>query len=189
MPTFSVSTGQSVSARFHRAWIADQIGWDDLPSCSNLPPSGLLSFDYAMSDGFRLSGDCIAPSASRLLSTPGTTLSIIDQQLLARPPVKMGSVGSFTVCYCSDVMKEGLSVHVETAFVTLFSIATAVALIARWSKIPYTVALVVAGLVAARSVPWKRPHLTKELLYALFLPGLVFEVAFHLDAQSFGRTS
>lgn len=37
VPTFSVSTGQSVSARFHRAWIADQIGWDDLPSCSNLP--------------------------------------------------------------------------------------------------------------------------------------------------------
>ena len=29
------------------------------------------------------------------------------------------------------------------------------------------------------------PHLTKELLYAVFLPGLVFEAAFHLDFQKF----
>jgi CPA1 family monovalent cation:H+ antiporter len=75
--------------------------------------------------------------------------------------------------------------HVETAFVTLFSIATAVALIARWSKIPYTVALVVAGLVLGSVRAMEAPHLTEELLYALFLPGLVFEAAFHLDAQKF----
>ena len=53
--------------------------------------------------------------------------------------------------------------HVETAFVTLFSIATAVALIARWSKIPYTVALVVAGLVLGSVHAMEPPHLTKVL--------------------------
>ena len=36
----------------------------------------------------------------------------------------------------------------EVLFVTLFSVATAVALAARWLKVPYTVALVVAGLIA-----------------------------------------
>lgn len=75
--------------------------------------------------------------------------------------------------------------HIETAFVTLFSVATAVALVARWIKIPYTVALVVAGLVLGSVRAIEPPHLTKELLYALFLPGLLFEAAFHLDALKF----
>jgi Kef-type K+ transport system membrane component KefB len=36
--------------------------------------------------------------------------------------------------------------QLELAFVLLFAVATAVALIARWLEIPYTVALVLAGL-------------------------------------------
>jgi len=73
----------------------------------------------------------------------------------------------------------------ESVFVTLFAVATAVALGARWLKVPYTVALVVAGLIlgATRALP--APHLTKELLYAVILPGLLFEAAFHLEARSF----
>ena len=73
----------------------------------------------------------------------------------------------------------------EAVFVTLFAVATAVALAARWLKVPYTVALVVAGLVLGTVRAIEPPHLTKELLYSLFLPGLVFEAAFHLDFQKF----
>lgn len=73
----------------------------------------------------------------------------------------------------------------EILFVTLFSVATAVALLARWLKIPYTVALVVAGLVLGAVRVIDPPHLTKDLLYSVFLPGLVFEAAFHLDFQKF----
>lgn len=75
--------------------------------------------------------------------------------------------------------------HFEAIFVTLFAVATAVALAARWLRVPYTVALVVAGLVLGTVRVFTAPHLTKELLYALFLPGLVFEAAFHLDFQKF----
>ena len=75
--------------------------------------------------------------------------------------------------------------HFEAVFVTLFAVATAVALTARWLKVPYTVALVVAGLVLGSVRVLDPPHLTKDLLYAIFLPGLVFEAAFHLDFQKF----
>lgn len=73
----------------------------------------------------------------------------------------------------------------DTAFVTLFALATAVALVARWIKIPYTVALVLAGLVLGNVHAVHAPHLTKELLYAVILPGLVFEAAFHLEFRRF----
>lgn len=73
----------------------------------------------------------------------------------------------------------------EIAFVALVAVATAVALVARWIKIPYTVALVVAGLVLGTAHAFEPPHLTKELLYAVFLPGLLFEAAFHLEFRRF----
>ncbi len=75
--------------------------------------------------------------------------------------------------------------HFEAVFISLFAVATAVALAARWLKIPYTVALVVAGLLLGTTRVINAPHLTKELLYAIFLPGLVFEAAFHLDFHKF----
>ncbi|HEY5375094.1 MAG TPA: sodium:proton antiporter [Polyangiaceae bacterium] len=75
--------------------------------------------------------------------------------------------------------------HLELVVVLLFAIATGVALVARWLKVPYTTALVAAGLIigAGRWVP--APHLSKDLLFAVFLPGLLFEAAFHLDAKQF----
>jgi len=68
----------------------------------------------------------------------------------------------------------------ELRLVVLFSVATAVAIATRRLAIPYTVALVLAGLAlgATRIVPGA--HLTKELLYAVFLPGLIFEAAYNL---------
>src|SRR5689334_7442373 len=75
--------------------------------------------------------------------------------------------------------------NVETTIVALFAVAAAVAMIARTVKMPYTVALVVAGVVLGGARAFTVPNLTKELLYSLFLPGLVFEAAFHLDFKKY----
>jgi CPA1 family monovalent cation:H+ antiporter len=71
-------------------------------------------------------------------------------------------------------------VSTELGTLLLFSVATAVAIATTRLKIPYTVALVVVGAglgVARLSSPI---HLTKDLLYAVFLPGLIFEAAYNL---------
>lgn len=67
----------------------------------------------------------------------------------------------------------------------LVAVATAVAIVSRLIKAPYTVALVLAGLAIGSLGSLSVPHLTKELLFGLFLPGLLFEAALHiaLDEQ------
>jgi len=67
--------------------------------------------------------------------------------------------------------------------VALFTVATAVALVARRLRVPYTVALVVAGLVLGSGHVFTPPALTKDLLFAVFLPGLIFEAAFALPSE------
>jgi len=62
----------------------------------------------------------------------------------------------------------------------LLCIATAVAIASRRLRVPYTVALVLTGLALGTLGVVALPHLTKELLFALFLPGLLFEAAYHL---------
>jgi CPA1 family monovalent cation:H+ antiporter len=74
-----------------------------------------------------------------------------------------------------------------TVFILLFMIATAVAIGVRRFHIPYTVALVLAGLILGFAHFFRPPHLTKALLFTVFLPGLLFEAAFHLDFQQFWR--
>ncbi|HEY6927772.1 MAG TPA: cation:proton antiporter, partial [Steroidobacteraceae bacterium] len=74
---------------------------------------------------------------------------------------------------------------IETAFILLFVIATAVAIAARRVQIPYTVALVVTGLVLGALQLFPAPALTKTLLFSVFLPGLIFEAAFHINSREF----
>ena len=71
--------------------------------------------------------------------------------------------------------------------IVLFCIATAVAIAARPLRVPYTVALVIVGLVLGQLHVVAPPHLTRELLFAVFLPGLLFEAAFNIDAVVFRR--
>ncbi len=71
----------------------------------------------------------------------------------------------------------------ESTFVILFSIASLVAILVRRTPVPYTVALVIVGLVVSALHVVQPPHLTKELLFALFLPGLVFEAAYNIHAS------
>jgi CPA1 family monovalent cation:H+ antiporter len=75
----------------------------------------------------------------------------------------------------------------ESVFILLFSVATVVAIAARYWGVPYTVGLVLAGLVLGIVRVLPTPHLTKPLLYAIFLPGLLFEAAFHLEAADLRR--
>ncbi|NMO17269.1 Na+/H+ antiporter [Pyxidicoccus fallax] len=77
--------------------------------------------------------------------------------------------------------------HFELAFVLIFAIATAVAIAARYFNFPYTVALVVAGLTLGAVHAFEPPHLTKELLFAIILPGLLFEAAFHVEFRKFWK--
>ena len=60
------------------------------------------------------------------------------------------------------------------------SIATAVAIATTRLKVPYTVALVVVGTGLGATHLSSPVHLTKGLLYAVFLPGLIFEAAYNL---------
>jgi CPA1 family monovalent cation:H+ antiporter len=92
--------------------------------------------------------------------------------------------------YCHSELKgaqQRSSMSSETTFILLFMVATAVAIAVRRLNIPYTVALVVAGLLLGLVHAFQPPHLTKDLLYTIFLPGLLFEAAFHINFEQFWR--
>jgi CPA1 family monovalent cation:H+ antiporter len=68
----------------------------------------------------------------------------------------------------------------ETLIIALLLIVSLVAIVVRRLRIPYTVALVVVGLIITFQQPIEI-ELTPELILALFVPPLVFEAAFHID--------
>ena len=69
---------------------------------------------------------------------------------------------------------------VESIAVALVLVTTLVAIGARRLRLPYTVSLVVIGLLIAIPTSLEL-EATPELILAIFLPPLVFEAAFHLD--------
>jgi len=75
----------------------------------------------------------------------------------------------------------------EPIFILLFVVATAVAIAVQRLAVPYTVALVLTGLVLGLLHAFEAPHLTKALLFSVFLPGLLFEAAFHIEFKQFWR--
>ncbi|HMA01399.1 MAG TPA: sodium:proton antiporter [Gemmatimonadaceae bacterium] len=75
--------------------------------------------------------------------------------------------------------------HTVNAFIFLLTIASLVAALSRRIRIPYTVALVAVGLALGSIGTVQVPPLDKELLFAVFLPGLLFEAAYHLKADEF----
>ncbi len=79
--------------------------------------------------------------------------------------------------------------HPEMTLVFLFTAATAVAMATRRIKIPYTVALVLVGLGLGATHVVGGVHLTRDLLYSTFLPGLLFEAAYHLKWSEFRRSA
>jgi monovalent cation:H+ antiporter, CPA1 family len=73
-------------------------------------------------------------------------------------------------------------------FVLLVAVATGVALVARRVALPYSVALVLAGLGLAVFFPDTHVGITPELILAVLLPGLVFEAAYKIDLRELRRT-
>ena len=75
--------------------------------------------------------------------------------------------------------------------VLMLVLASAVAMVALKYRLPYTVALVVTGLVLSVIRSSFYPdvdiglHLTKDLLFVVLLPVLIYEAAFHLELREF----
>ena len=74
-----------------------------------------------------------------------------------------------------------------TILILLFVVATAVAIAVQRLAVPYTVALVITGLLLGLLHAIDAPHLTKGLMFNVFLPGLLFEAAFYIEFKQFWR--
>lgn len=79
--------------------------------------------------------------------------------------------------------------HVEVQVLLLMMVSAFVGMGARRLRLPYTLALVVAGLVlgALDLQVLQDVELDAELLLLLLLPALLFEAAFHIDLAEFRR--
>jgi monovalent cation:H+ antiporter, CPA1 family len=74
----------------------------------------------------------------------------------------------------------------ETLIIELLLVVALVAIAVRRLRVPYTVALVIVGLLLTTQQPLQL-SLTPELILALFVPPLVFEAAFHLNLRDLQR--
>ncbi|MHB0888783.1 cation:proton antiporter domain-containing protein [Acidithiobacillus sp.] len=75
----------------------------------------------------------------------------------------------------------------ETVLIILFVAASLLSVVANCLHIPYTVALVLGGLLLGTLHLFVAPPLTHALLFNVFLPGLIFEYAYHLSASAIWR--
>ena len=82
-------------------------------------------------------------------------------------------------------MAESLHAAVET-ILELLLIVFAVTLIAQWVRLPYTIALVVTGLLGFQP-NFRDLQLTPDLILVVFLPVLLFEGAYNVSARSLRR--
>jgi CPA1 family monovalent cation:H+ antiporter len=73
-------------------------------------------------------------------------------------------------------------------FVALVTVAGLAALLVRRLAIPYTVTLVVVGLLAATVIPRGEFAVTPEVVLLVLVPGLVFEAALRIDFDVLRRT-
>ena len=73
-------------------------------------------------------------------------------------------------------------------FIVFVLLATIVALVARRVALPYSVALVLAGLAIAFVVQGPRIEVTPELILAVLIPGLVFQAAYKIDVTELRQT-
>lgn len=76
--------------------------------------------------------------------------------------------------------------NAETLVIELLLVVSIVGVAVRQWRIPYTVALVVVGLILTYLQPL-HTFLTSQLILALFVPPLVFEAAFHLNLTELRR--
>ena len=72
---------------------------------------------------------------------------------------------------------------IEEALVALLLIAAAVAIVARRAGVPYTIGLVLVGLAVGLVTHVSAVSLSSDLVFYVFLPVLLFEAAFDLEAR------
>jgi CPA1 family monovalent cation:H+ antiporter len=77
--------------------------------------------------------------------------------------------------------------YTETLVIALLLIVSLVAMAVQRFRIPYTVALVLVGLLITTQSRLQF-ELTPELILALFVPPLVFEAAFQLNFRDLQRS-
>ncbi|MBS0387123.1 MAG: sodium:proton antiporter [Proteobacteria bacterium] len=77
--------------------------------------------------------------------------------------------------------------HPELSVLLLLAIAALVAVVSNRARLPYAIGLVLAGLVLGNVVSYSGPHLSKELLFDVVLPGLLFEAAYQMHFAEFWR--
>ncbi len=70
-----------------------------------------------------------------------------------------------------------------TVFITLLLIASGVPMLTRWVRVPYTLALVVVGLVISPMHFLPPVHISPDLILLIFLPALLFEAAWNLKFE------
>lgn len=80
--------------------------------------------------------------------------------------------------------------HTLSVFIALLGFAATVGVLTKFIRIPYTVALVLAGLLVAvlHAAP-EDAVITDELVIVLFLPPLLFQAGLHLELEHLRRAS
>lgn len=71
-----------------------------------------------------------------------------------------------------------------TIFIFLLLIASGVAMATRWIRVPYTLALVIVGLIISPMHFLPVVHISPDLILLIFLPALLFEAAWNLKLDS-----
>lgn len=77
-------------------------------------------------------------------------------------------------------------IHPEIQFLTLLTIAAAIAMAVKYVRLPYTIALVIGGLFVGMT-GIEPPHLTHDMILFVFLPPLLFEGAIHFELTDLRR--
>lgn len=72
-------------------------------------------------------------------------------------------------------------------FVVLLVALALLAMVSRRLAVPYTLALVLFGLLISLLAPRLEVRVTPELILAIFVPGLIFDAAFRLDVTALRR--
>lgn len=82
-----------------------------------------------------------------------------------------------------------MEIGIEVQALWLLIIAATVAMFTKYIRLPYTIALVVVGIVMGALDLLPHMLLTPELVFHIFLPILLFEAAFNIDILDLQKTA
>ncbi len=77
----------------------------------------------------------------------------------------------------------------EVTFIVFLTLASLIAIASRKLKLPYTIAMVLVGLLLSFSGLEPPAFFTGELLLVVLLPALLFEATFHIDYEDLRRNA